>query len=288
VADLRPTPRGHLAGPTIRKIIGSSWREADPVLRRFSLYAWGLGGLAVVGAFWTDLLNVWQDLPFVTNLISALVGALFAGPVAVLILSGLSEYQVGQTELRRQEARVRAARHGMAAGLGTLKRYLTRLESEVTHAINLFVRAINADANSIVTETAPIAEIASTLRSFMDAAERTFFARAVMPVQLYAQHLQDALLEQSDGQLSTGEITELIRLSVELQLAVDGHVKILDHGLEIFTKRINVITTGRRPLLTELRDAALTYLPSIDNLDRLTNEMGKFCPDDHMAKPPAS
>ncbi len=85
----------------------SFWDEASSHLRVASLLAWTLGLVLLIIGWRLDVAGAWQHAPFVTNMFSALCGALFGVPLALLVLQSLSRHELERAERR---AAVRLAR----------------------------------------------------------------------------------------------------------------------------------------------------------------------------------
>src|SRR5262245_33953951 len=59
---------------------------ASAKVRRMAILMWTVGGLLAILGLAIDLDGGWADLPFLTNLISSLAGALIGIPFALLVV----------------------------------------------------------------------------------------------------------------------------------------------------------------------------------------------------------
>ncbi len=78
----------------------AAWTEASRFLRAASLLSWALGAACLALGWRLDASGGWQNFPFLTNMFSALCGALFGIPVALLLLQQLSRYEIDRAERR--------------------------------------------------------------------------------------------------------------------------------------------------------------------------------------------
>jgi hypothetical protein len=109
--------------------LARTWIETSPGLRSACLIMWAGGLIGSVLGTLGDLLGWWYAWPFLTNLASSLVGALFGVPIALIVLQ-----RIAATETHRQTRRevVRLARitvdelrdelTGLSPDLGLLSR----------------------------------------------------------------------------------------------------------------------------------------------------------------------
>src|SRR5690349_19203318 len=112
---------------TIPSLISSAWRTAPPVLRRFAYWMWGLGLLAVILAIIADMQDRWGGLQFVTNILAELTCGLFALPLALVIITRLTDYQVKELERTRLDARYDAALQQLTESVRITSEYVEEL-----------------------------------------------------------------------------------------------------------------------------------------------------------------
>lgn len=271
---MQPRPERNPDDVTIWSLIVTSWRAAPLVMRRFALRVWAVALAAAVLCVAADLAGLWGRLSFTTNLISELISALSAFPLALLIINSLAAYQIEEAARPRLEAKVQAARARTITAVGAMRERIVEVERELIIATNDFVRAVRPTADG-VTDLALANEAAQMLCGLMDAAEWTVFYRTLTPVQHYGLVLQNALMERSRDGILALDIEELARLSGELQSAVFQHRRTMEKGQGLFSRR-PAVHLDNRIRHSELRDAALEYVKSIDRLLGLCDEIDGY------------
>lgn len=81
-------------------VVLTTWSETSTFVRRICIALWGVSvGLLGFG-IWGDVAGFWGDKPFLTNTVSALTGAAFGLPVALLVIKGLEENVADGVEAR--------------------------------------------------------------------------------------------------------------------------------------------------------------------------------------------
>ncbi|MER7271694.1 hypothetical protein ABT344_25730 [Micromonospora carbonacea] len=75
-----------------------AWAQTGRPVRVASLGMWSAGGLGTVVGVVGDQLGWWDDRPFLTNLMSSLVGALFGIPLALIVLRRVTAVEGRRTE----------------------------------------------------------------------------------------------------------------------------------------------------------------------------------------------
>jgi hypothetical protein len=93
-----------------RSGVAQAWRETSRTLRVTLVASPLLGFILFVLSAWGDRAGFWSNKPFLTNMMSALIGATFAVPFALVVLQRLSFNQAAQFE--RLAVRRLAARAG--------------------------------------------------------------------------------------------------------------------------------------------------------------------------------
>lgn len=93
-----------------RSGVAQAWRETSRKLRVTLVASPLLGVVVFTLSAWGDRVGFWSNKPFLTNMISALIGATFAVPFALVVLQRLSFNQTAQFE--RLAVRRLAARAG--------------------------------------------------------------------------------------------------------------------------------------------------------------------------------
>jgi hypothetical protein len=263
---------------TIRTLVTSAWRTAPPVLRRFAFWSWLVGLASVAAAVAVDVTGGWPDLPVTMNLLSDVISALIAVPIALLVVSQLAAYQVEETTRPQLEARVGASRHRLTGAVEILFRHLGNMEREATAATNEFVRAIQVggdDAENGGIDLAAVNRSAWSAHSVMDATEWVLFQRLIQPVRVYCTQLHDALIERSRGGEFAADIEELERLQSELESAVANHSRVISQGQRLFGHQ-PAVSAYDRALINDLRNVAITYIKSIDRMLQLCQELQRY------------
>jgi hypothetical protein len=94
----------------LRSGVAQAWRETSRTLRVILVASPLLGVVLFALSAWGDRVGFWSNKPFLTNMMSALIGATFAVPFALVVLQRLSFNQAAQFE--RLTVRRLAARAG--------------------------------------------------------------------------------------------------------------------------------------------------------------------------------
>lgn len=112
------------------------------------------GVVLVVLGLVGDLAGFWSDLPFLTNLVSALTGALFGVPVAIVVVQRLLQAQADASDLAaawrlatRSAHEMRIAAHTLSRADGSaadLARHLARCDVAIGEAREWADRALTA------------------------------------------------------------------------------------------------------------------------------------------------
>jgi hypothetical protein len=76
------------------------WRETPDALRVLWLVLWGVGVVLLGLGWWGDQAGFWSSKPFITNVFSSLVAALFGVPLALIVLQRLGVTQAEAVEAR--------------------------------------------------------------------------------------------------------------------------------------------------------------------------------------------
>lgn len=74
------------------------WRQVGPTVRVSALTMWALGVALLAVGVWFDHTHRWDDFPFLTNMVSALDGALFGLPVALVVVTRLAVREANRNE----------------------------------------------------------------------------------------------------------------------------------------------------------------------------------------------
>lgn len=74
------------------------WDESGPVLRATIIISPIAGCLTFALSAWGDATGFWSDKPFLTNMVSALAGAFFGIPFALVVLQRLAMDQANRVE----------------------------------------------------------------------------------------------------------------------------------------------------------------------------------------------
>jgi hypothetical protein len=82
----------------VRSWLAQVWQETGSALRIALVTLPAAGVMLFILSVWGDKAGFWQDKPFLTNMASAVIGALFAVPFAVVILQRLSIDQASRIE----------------------------------------------------------------------------------------------------------------------------------------------------------------------------------------------
>ncbi|EEP75281.1 conserved hypothetical protein [Micromonospora sp. ATCC 39149] len=75
-----------------------AWAQTGRPVRAACLAMWSAGGLGTAVGAAGDQLGWWNDRPFLTNLMSSLVGALFGIPLALIVLRRITAMEGRRTE----------------------------------------------------------------------------------------------------------------------------------------------------------------------------------------------
>lgn len=264
---------------TVRSLVVSSWRDAPAVLRKLSLGLWGAAVALGFVAMIIEAAGGWGDLPFVTNLISQVVSAMIALPIALLVVSRLAAYQVEEATQQRREARIRTLRSGLARAAGELKDHLDATADEATASANALIRVVQGNAgdepDGASIDLKLVDEAARSARSVMSNSERVLFQRFIRPVRERGNQLHSALIERMDGGEADEEIQEFERLTNAWESAVESHQWHIDQGQGLFGHR-PALTSFDRSRVTELRNAAVGYIRSFDELSTRCQELEHF------------
>lgn len=105
-----------------------AWRdETSPVVRRMLIASVLFGlGLLVVGSV-GDFRGWWASIPYLTNVLTGLTGAMFGVPFAVLFLARVARHQADEAERRGVQRLLSTATAALADGTsGLLKRSASR------------------------------------------------------------------------------------------------------------------------------------------------------------------
>lgn len=78
-----------------------AWRETSPALKKVVLYFEPPGFVLLAGGVVIDLTAGWDALPFTSNVISNLSGALIGVPIGLVVLQRLLSNQADLTEKNR-------------------------------------------------------------------------------------------------------------------------------------------------------------------------------------------
>ncbi len=264
---------------TVRALVVASWRDAPPVLRRLSLRVWGVALAVAAVAITIDILGDWGSLSFTSNLISEGVSAMIALPIALLVVSRLAEYQVEEATRRRLEARIRTQRARLARAVRALQEHLERTVHEATASANDFIRAIHGESgdepDSAGIDLARVNEAAWATYAVMGITERVLFQRFILPVRECGDQLHSALVERMGDGETDEEIQELERLANAWESAVESHNRRIDQGQGLFGHR-PALASYDRGRANELRNAAVAYILSFDDLVRLCEQLEHF------------
>ncbi|BBH67678.1 hypothetical protein ACTI_43630 [Actinoplanes sp. OR16] len=255
---------------TIPSLISSAWRTAPPVLRRFTIWVWGIGVVAVVLAVIADVRNQWGSLQFVTNIVAELICGLFALPLALVIITRLADYQVRELERARLEARYGAALKQLTASVRITTDYVEELVQDVTASTNAFVEATRV-VNGRIADPDRARESAKMLQAHMDSQQWLFYERVVTPLRIDGNHLRRLLSERVRNGETTAESARFERIWNELESALRHQRQIMAAGHYELGR--GVPNPNRT---TRLRDAAIVHLHSVDHLLQLCGELEEF------------
>jgi hypothetical protein len=78
----------------------ATWSETSTFVRRICIALWGVSAGLLGFGIWGDVAGFWGDKPFLTNTVSALTGAAFGLPVALLVINRLEENVADGVEAR--------------------------------------------------------------------------------------------------------------------------------------------------------------------------------------------
>jgi hypothetical protein len=255
---------------TIPSLITSAWRTAPPVLRRLTYWMWGLGLLAVALAITADMQDRWGGLQFVTNILAELTCGLFALPLALVIITRLTDYQVKELERSRLAARYDAALAQLTDSVRITSEYVEELVEEVSAATNAFVEATKV-VNGRLSDPDRAQESAKLLQAHMDSHQWLFYERVVTPLRIEGNHLRTLLGERVRSGEPTTESARFERIWNELESALRHQRQIMTTGHQELGR--GVPNPNR---VTRLRDAAIVHLHSVDHLLQLCRELEAF------------
>ncbi|WP_238008259.1 hypothetical protein KZZ52_58245 [Dactylosporangium sp. AC04546] len=274
---------------TVRALVVSSWRDAPAVLRKLSLWIWGVAVTMAVVALAIDVAGGWEGLPFATNLISEAVSAMIALPIALLVVSRLAAYQVEEATRQRLEARIRTLRGRLARAVQALQEHLNTTEREATASANDFIRAIHGDSgdepDGAGIDLVLVNEAAWATYAVMSINERVLFQRFIRPVRDCATQLYSALVERMGDGEPDEEIGELERMTIAWESAVESHHRRIDQGQGLFGHR-PALASFDRGRISELRNAAVGYIRSFDDLVTLCAQLEHYASPGAAVTPP--
>jgi hypothetical protein len=259
-------------------LLTTSWRGAPPMLRRLAVWLWTVAALGAAASITVDVENWWGTLSFTTNLLSELIAAMFALPIALLVVNRLADYQEEMAARPRLEARVRAARRHLNTVVEKLHSHVKMMETDATAAANELVGAVGG------TDLDSVNMAARSMHALMDA-ESFLSQRLIALVRIYGTYLTAALADLhnvvsqqgGDGDFAD-DIVELAQLSSDLDATVRHHNLIVNQGQQLFGHR-PALARYDRGLMSELRAAASAYVRSFDSMLRVCAELEAFTSD---------
>jgi hypothetical protein len=83
-------------GSSIKKI----WHETGSSLKKAWIFLWGIGLTLLALGAWGDSAGFWSAKPFLTNTFSALCGAAFGIPLALVVLQRVAASEADAAEAR--------------------------------------------------------------------------------------------------------------------------------------------------------------------------------------------
>jgi hypothetical protein len=259
--------------PSLWTVLARLWRGAPTGLRRLAQTMWTSGIVLVVASLIVDPMPIWQRHQFLTNLISNVIGSIFAVPFALLVLSGFSSYQAELSVSRRIDVKVRAAKAGLAGVLEPLQQPAAVRADEVQAAMNRlweYTPEANRDAANVA------AAAVQALSDFTDLSELELFEHNIAQVRTHWELLREALAERvgSDGDWHL--IGELQRTSGDLEAVVSAHRRHLERRTFPVNGRAKgaPITAGK---LEVWRPAAQDLMVSSRRLADMLDELARLC-----------
>jgi hypothetical protein len=257
---------------TLRSLVASAWRDAPPVLRRFAFSAWGVGFVAAAGSFAADLQGWWGGLQFASNIVSEIICALIALPIALVVVGQLAQYQVKEMDRARLDVQFRSARAQLVTAVRAAREHIQIVEREVVASTNEFVRAAKVE-DGVVADLALANETARRLRAQMDTQQWIMYEHIVTPLRILGDYLQSLLVERDRNGDFARERTEFAKLAITLDAALDHQRQIMTNGHALFGTRL---AADGGSSANKLRDVALEHVRSIDRLLELCDELETY------------
>lgn len=86
--------------PPLRSKLRELWNETGRSLQKAWIALWAAGLILLTLGIWGDSVKFWADKPYLTNLVSALTGAAFGIPLALVILQRVAAAETDAAEAR--------------------------------------------------------------------------------------------------------------------------------------------------------------------------------------------
>jgi hypothetical protein len=149
----------------LRRVARLIWRDTSPGLRRLCITLTSIGLIVVILGWRADISGLWNDKPFLTNLASALTGAFFAIPFALIVLQQLSTRQAEQLE--KGEIGKLACRTATELYSAVQKLTVRSFDPQITHLRGAFKSAdkVFKEAETHLTSAKKTAERVRTVQT---------------------------------------------------------------------------------------------------------------------------
>lgn len=259
---------------TIPSLVGSAWRTAPPVLRRFAYWVWGIGLVVVTASVVADIEDWWGGLQFTTNILAELIFSLISLPVALVIIARIAEYQVKELDRARLDKQYAVTLKQMAIAVKMAYDYVQEIEQEASASTNNFAAAIKVVAGELSDPESAL-ESARILRKQMDSQQWLLHERNVVPLRIAGNHLQSVLGERDRNSDLPDVTVGFERLWTELESAFRHLRQTMTAGHQMFDP-LPVTRAANVTRLNRLRDAAFEHLNSIDRLSELCQKLEAF------------
>ncbi|MEV4350738.1 hypothetical protein AB0J83_40295 [Actinoplanes sp. NPDC049596] len=255
---------------TVPSLIASAWRGSPPVLRRFAGWMWGLGLPAAAVSIAGDLAGWWEGLQFVPNIVSEVISAMVALPVALVIIGQLAEYQLKELEKARLRSRFAGLREQLVTAARTTRERIEEVTQDVEATTDEFLRAAKIE-DGLLADPAAANEAVRTLHTQMDGRQWLMYQRIVTPLRILGTHLQTLLIERDRAGDLSAETTRYAELWLDLESALAALQQLMAAGSDLFGSQVLSVRNVARA--DRLRDMAVDHLRAIDRLKELCREL---------------
>jgi hypothetical protein len=256
-------------------LVRNAWRSAPPVLRRFALTVFIVGLISAAAFVVIDLEGMWSNLQFTSNILSEIVGAMVAFPVALVVVNQLTAYQVEEANRTRLDNRIRLARNQLVEAMLAASEHLSTMESEASSATNEFVEATQRGADHEIGDTDKANNSLQALVDQLDSTQWALYEQHIAPVRILSVHLQSLLTDRDRNGDYIAEVRRFAELSTDLETAMRRQHEVMERGHHVFATSppLNAHDAER----TEpLRTAAFEHLTAMSRVMTCCRELEHY------------